>query len=237
LEAKVENAVASGAEGFGQLEPITVYQWAGKIFFGLLYRELTLAFDRSDPSFSGITTPEFLEGYQVLHGFLQSIRTAVQFEGFFPGSIFSFSLENFPELDVFDFSDSYDTMTLSLRMGDIGLVVCLKDNNVIAQDLSEIYEALKGHRLHPIQYDEFTALVFYRAFSLQRRATFVSATGRDEVPRIFSVPGWSLTPYFSDWKPELYARFLEEFWSKYGLELKDIFVPPDQVRTYLGEYL
>ncbi|MGY0685161.1 hypothetical protein ACW7DJ_11155 [Mammaliicoccus sciuri] len=47
-----------------------IFLWGAKIFYGLLYKELELVFDRTDPENSTIMNKEFFENYKISHHFL-----------------------------------------------------------------------------------------------------------------------------------------------------------------------
>ena len=237
LENEIKTAVENGPKSVAQLDKLRLYQWMGKIFFGLLFRELSLFIDRSKPEFGSITTPELLQEYLSLHDFIQSIVKPIEFKEFFPGSIFIFEVEEFPGFDKFDFSDNIFGMALCIRLGNIGIVACLKDDEQLSDFFAETYQAVKDVRLHPIQYDEFCALVFYRSCSMVRDGKYVSVTSPENGTTIVKLPGFSLAPVFSDWNYEIFARFLEKFWVKWGISIDEIFIPPNSIRTYLGDYI
>ncbi|MBC7878288.1 MAG: hypothetical protein H7Y59_14050 [Anaerolineales bacterium] len=52
---------------------------------------------------------------------------------------------------------------------------------------------------------------------------------------VIKLPGFSLAPVFDEWDNQVFARFLERFWSKWGLTYEEIFTPPNSFRSYLGE--
>jgi hypothetical protein len=237
LEEAIEFAFRKGPKQVIQTDKLLLYQWMGKIFYGLLYRELSLAADRSDPDSETITSTEMMEDYRALHGFLQSIRIPITFENFFPGSVFVFEIECAPGLGSFDYSDNPIGMTFCIRVGNTGVIACLKDDGLVLESFSELYRALDGVKLHPIQFDELCAAIFYKAFSMIRSSKYMSVTAPGAPPIVVKIPGFSQAPWFEEWKDEIFARFLESFWSKYGITFDEIFVPPNSVRTYLSQYL
>jgi len=90
--SKVENQIRKnyfkGFNDFLKVDKILVYQWIGKIFYGLLFRELSLSLERKDPEKGSITNPNLLKEFETFYGFLQSIRTPFEFLNFKPWSIF-----------------------------------------------------------------------------------------------------------------------------------------------------
>jgi len=237
LEQEIKQAIDTDFRAVARIEKLRLYQWIGKIFYGLLFRELSLSFDRSRPELGSITSPKLMQDYLALHHFLQSTIKPIEFQGFFPGSIFIFEIEVLSEFDQFNYSDSIESMAFCVRMGNIGIVACLKDDEQVYDSLFEIYQAVKDVKLHPIQYDELCAIVFYQASILARDGKYISITTPENKTTIAKAPGYSLAPVFDDWNYEIFAHFLEKFWAKWGITFDDIFVPPDSTRTYLGEYL
>ena len=237
LEQAVESTFRKGPKHLSAIDKLLLYQWTGKIFYGLLFRELSLDLDRARPEFGVITSPDLMEDYRALHGFLQSIRIPIQFGNFFPGSVFVLEIETVPDVGDFDYSDSFIGMTFCIRMGNVGLIACLKDDGLIHDSLSDLYQSLEGVRLHPIQFDELCAIIFYKAYSMARSGKYVSITPPGEQSTVVKVPGFSLVPVFEEWDNKIFARFLEEFWAKWGITYDEIYFPPDSIRSYLSDYL
>jgi hypothetical protein len=127
-------------------------------------------------------------------------------------------------------------MAFCIRMGNVGIIACLKDDEQVFGIMAETYQALMNVKLHPIQYDELCAIVFYKAFTLVRDGRYISLTTPENKTTVVKLPGFSPVPVFEDWNYEIFAHFLEEFWSKWGVSFDEIFVPPNSIRTYLGDY-
>lgn len=235
LERKIETAINQGLSHITQVEKIDLYQWTGKIFFGLLYRELSLALDRSNPELGAITTPKFLQEFRALHIFLQSIITNVEFQGFFPGSLFIFEVDTIPEIEEFDYSDNYSGMSFFIRMGNIGIIACLKDDEQILKMHSELYQKMKSKILHPIQFDEICAIIFYQSCLMVRNSKYMGVETSENQMSVIKLPGYSLAPVFDEWDNKIFVRFLERFWDKWGLTYEEIFIPPNSFRSYPGE--
>jgi hypothetical protein len=58
---------------------------------------------------------------------------------------------------------------------------------------------------------------------------------REEPTSIYELPGYSLMPYFDDWNPSIYAKFLTEFLTKYGYSYEEVYKPP-YLMTFLKEF-
>ena len=146
-------------------------------------------------------------------------------------------IETIPGVGDFDYSDSFIGMTFCIRMGKVGLITCLKDDELIHDSLSDLYQALEGVRLHPIQFDALCAIVFYKACSMARSSKCVSITSPGERSTVLKVPGFRLVPVFEEWDNKVFARFLEQFWAKWGITYDKIYFPRDSIRSYLSDYL
>lgn len=79
IEKAMSQAVLQGPKAVEDLGQKNIFIWLGKIFYGLLYRELFLQFDRRNTELGTITDPELLQEYQMHHYFLQSVRVQMDF--------------------------------------------------------------------------------------------------------------------------------------------------------------
>jgi hypothetical protein len=128
----IENAVAratrNGAAAVRALGDQVLFVWLGKIFYGLLYRELFLTADRRDLSVGMIAQPDLLRHFELHHYFLQSCRVRMSFAEEFPASIFVFDVCEPPDRrHGWDFRDNLATMFISCRVGQVGLIAVLQD--------------------------------------------------------------------------------------------------------------
>lgn len=239
--AKVENTFKQHHEQeFSEcikLDKITIFQWIAKIFYGLLFKELSLRMDRSDPLQGFITSPELLEQLRTLHTFLQSIRMPFEFVGFNPWSIFVVETHSYGDRRDFDYHDEIFTLTFSIRMGGIGIIACLEDNGAQEDLFSDYFKRFKGIKLHPTQFDELVAKVSYKAHLMNRVPKYTMILPKKEGDKVMvvspSLQGFSTLPIFDDWNQRDYAAYLTFQWRKYGMQFKDIFREPDMVLSSL----
>lgn len=87
FEVKVKTSFNAGYDEFERLDKETIFLWLGKIYFGIMYRELFLDVDRSNSENGTITTPEYVQTFNSHFMFLQGIRKRQKFKNFFPASI------------------------------------------------------------------------------------------------------------------------------------------------------
>jgi hypothetical protein len=127
LEAAVSAAVSSGFQSASELDRRLLYLWAGKLYFGVLRKEITLARERSRPNEGTILPKESLKSFSELHLFLQAIRGKHEFLGRPPYSILLCNLHDVGRPRNYFFRDSLFHMTVAIRLGEVGIIVALED--------------------------------------------------------------------------------------------------------------
>lgn len=216
-----------------------LYQWIGKIFFGILRKELTLLLDRRDREKGTIVPPDLIAEFSTLHMFLQSIRQPFEF----PDGLHFSALTAHLHLDgndAFDFHDSFELTICRLRTREIGFIVALQDVNLLAQTFGRYLEEVNGRRIAQIQFDELYAKCLYQVSLLNRIPKFVTATAKDpsQPTRVHMLPvaGLSSIPVVAEWNQGDYARVLSDFLCSrnYQMPMERLFVPPDQVVTWMS---
>ena len=232
IERRVGRALEGGAEELRKLGPKTLLLWLGKIFYGLLYKELLLPLDQRDQKEGPIVSSELLEEYKMLHFFLQSARVPIRFEKFFPASIFVFDTQAPNDIrGQFDFRDSLQTLTISIRLGHVGIIAALQDGGAQGELLTDELERFYALSLHPLQFTELTAQFFYKATLFNRVPKYV-AIETEGSASVFQLPlgGLSSKRVFDPDDRRDYAKVLSQFT---GYPMDQIFRPPDKVATWL----
>lgn len=69
VENQIKKSYFKGFNDFVKVAKLVVYQWIGKIFYGLLFRELSLSLERTDPEKGSITNPDLLKDFKTFHFF------------------------------------------------------------------------------------------------------------------------------------------------------------------------
>jgi hypothetical protein len=235
---KVENAVRSatqaGPDSVASLEPLTLFLWLGKIFYGLLYKELLLPRERKGSPKVPIVPRKALKIYDMHHLFLQAARLPMNFRDFVPASIHVFQTQTPNKRRLqFDFRDSPESLAVSCRMGNVGILAALQDGGAqklcFASDLAK-YQAVK---LHPLQFIELSAMFFYKASLFNRTPKYliIEQGGQFDVVQA-PLAGFTLRPLFDDWNQEEYARVLAYH---LRLPLDQVFRVPGRVATWLHD--
>ena len=226
-ETIIHKGVSEGFDRFKNIEEPIIFQWLGKIFYSILYKELILLADRSDPTIGTINTKEYLETFNGLHSLLQSSRYPTKFEFHYPWSIYIFKIKPFGDNRDFDFNDDCDRGAVKIRMNDIGVIACLMDHGTVKKILADRFRNVDQRILHPIQFDELAAIVFYQNSLLSRNPSFVNILDDDtNEPKLSVCPlpigGYSLKPIFTHWNMDHYLVIFSKFVHKYGYSYSDL---------------
>ena len=232
LENKISFAVKGGYTEFIKLDEHEIFLWLGKIFYGIIYKELFLKYDRRNPDNGFITSPELLRGYKTHHFFLQSIRTNMIFRNFFPASIFIFKLQKPDDIKKnFDLIDNLYSMFISLRLGEVGVIAVLQDGGA-QKSIGDYFDIYNGKELHPIQFLEICATINYKSHLFNRTPKYIFA-GSNPI-EVIQAPlgGLSGGAIFNDWRQDKYIEVLKAYTR---IDVPGMFVPPDKVMSWLRD--
>lgn len=242
IESKVRLAVEEGFDAVVALDPQTLFIWLGKIFYGMLYRELFLLMDRRSPNLGSIMSSEHMERYQMHHYFLQSCRVPMELESAdaaYPWTIYIFPIQETDDCKAgWDFRDDIVNDALFIRLGGIGMLAAF-DAGAIAVDSGVSFSRYSEYKLHPLQFEELGAAFFYKASLLDRIPKYV-VSERDKQCKVLVLPiaGLSSKPVFREWDMSSYAQMLSIFT---GAPLPQLMPEPEKVVTWLrqanGEFL
>lgn len=240
LEIDIRNAVEGGFEEFKKLDPVRVFQWISKLFYGLLFKELSLPVDIRNRQMGSIMKAEVLERFQMVHVFLQSIRIPFDFDGHYPFSIHLVRTQSTGDsYHDFDYADNFPLLTFSIRMGEIGIVASLQDGGADRFTHSEYYERLQNYTLHPLQFRELVARNTYSSSLMNRVPKFVVtfAEGGDVV-LVITMPlgGMIGGPLFDEWDNAEYVKYLHFYTLPYiKAEYEDLYVDGRYVTFLFNE--
>jgi len=232
IETSVSSAVRQGSEALQALGANIIFLWLGKIFYGILYRELSLLLNRKESGGLTIVTPDILREYEMHLFLLQQAREKVQLVDFNPGSIYVFRCQSplNPQLQ-WDLCDNVQTLFIGIRMADVGVIGVLGDGG--AQMIySDEYAKLKAIPLHPIQFRELCAHFSYRSSIATRTPKYITAQGQPH--QVYQMPlgGLSMKPYFEEWEEDIYGKFLSHYT---GLPYEMVYQGPHKVMTWLHD--
>jgi len=155
LEKVVKTAVDAGHEAVAALDKWDLFYWLATIYYGNLFRELTLKARQGDPQSPMIMTEELLSAYSLHHLLLRGRRGGVSVpDGAFPATIFVFEcqqLADFPALN-WDYGDTLVQPYVAIRMGRVGVMAFLQDWGACETEGPEVFRQAQGIALHPAQW-------------------------------------------------------------------------------------
>ncbi|MEU6677670.1 hypothetical protein [Streptomyces sp. NPDC046925] len=203
IEVDVSAAFKYGRAGVQTLSKDALFIWVGKIYYGLMYRELTLRSDIRNPGSESIMDPEFLRMFSSHHLLLQHARGLVNWRtGYSPASFLLYDCQESTGNARLNF-DYFDVVTLpflALRIGKVGVICCLQDWGRLEnyQD-DELLVRAQAAELHPQQFREIAARAAYAISLLGTKVSHIPVYG----PSSVTVLDPKLTDYFGEApKPE-----------------------------------
>ncbi|MBD1434372.1 hypothetical protein H8B06_16185 [Sphingobacterium sp. DN00404] len=233
VEGEVEEAMKAGYKEVKTLPEQLLFQWVGKILYGIVFNEIQAGIRQAVGSGEEINFSQALvHKFRNLHFMLQSLVLPMEFEHVNPFHIQVFPVDNAPE--TFLYRDEINTLIFSLRMKDFAVIATLQDNGTNAIYHEDILNKVKGHRLHPIQFEEVCARYFYSAYLFNRLPEY---TYMETPEKIYIEPmplnDWTLKPIFDNWQVKTYGQVLENFWKPWGYTLFEIIKDPEKPMTFL----
>jgi len=233
LEAEIAEAFDIGYEAIKALDDLKLFQWAGKMLYGVIFNEIQSGIKLQHSAGEEFNISQaIIHKFTNLHLMLQSLNLPVTFDGFKPYSIFLFKVNNDPV--EFYYRDEINTLTFSLRIKDFGLIICLQDNGANARFHQETVDKIGDAVLHPIQFEEFCGRVFYSAYLFNRLPEYNILPVDDDIYlEAMPLRGMSSKPLFDDWMPKTYGQVLESFWKNWNFLLFEIIKNPEQPMSFL----
>lgn len=233
LESRVRPALESGYDAVKNLSQLDLFQWVGKLVYGMVYNEIQAGIRQQaavgEPmNFSHVLAHKFKN----LHLMLQSLILPMEFDGVLPFRIDVFRVDN-PD-NTFTYRDEINTLVFSMRMKDFGIIATLQDNGTNAVYNAEYVEKVGEEVLHPIQFEELCGRFFYSAYLFNRLAEYTIMPTPDTI----YIEGMSLSegpmkPIFDPWQVKVFGQVLENFWKPWELTLFEIIKDPDNPVSFL----
>lgn len=234
IENAVKTTLDGGAPALRAMNQIDLFVWLSKIMYGLLYREHLLDFDRKKPLKGRLVRRTFLQRIHTLFLFMQAARVQVEFADFSPASIFVFDTQVPIDKRVqFDFTDSPLFLTVACRLGSVGIIAVLLDGGTHKALFEKSLARFYNIPLHPLQFRELTARVFYKASLFNRNPKYITVESKGGLlVHMMPIQGLSTKPIYDVWDMERYAKLLSHHT---GHSIEQLFVPPDKVWTFLED--
>ena len=118
------------------------------------------------------------------HFFLQSLTIPMRFTYFgaerIPGSIFLFDLKTSENpRECFNFRDDVTTLSVFMRLGSRG-IVAVADGGAIDMGIGDMVRRDGERTLHPLQFSEIGARIFYKATLFNRTPKYIMHKHNDD---------------------------------------------------------
>ncbi|WP_299701198.1 hypothetical protein [uncultured Pontibacter sp.] len=236
LEEEIAAAADQGIAGWQALEPKKLFQWIGKMYYGILITELIKEADPLIMPQNPVSeNPKMLGKFREFFKVLQSIRVPMEFSDFLPCSLFMLEVSPTEDELPFEYQDELTTMAFSIKLGPVVLVCTLLDNGIIGKALGKFYRLTQGQQLHPIQVAEFKARVFYAAYIFNVIPEYFERSLKPEDTRITldTIIDDVTSEIFNPWEMSAYAHMLEEMLKPWDIREKEILVDPSKPISFL----
>jgi hypothetical protein len=233
LENEIQDAYNSGYEAVNSLPSIKLFQWIGRLVYGIIYNELRIGMRQQQANGEPFLLSEgLIHKFGNLQTMLQSLIRPVEFEERTPWTIKLFKVDNMAE--IFNYRDEINTLTFSLAMNDFGMIACLQDNGANAIYHEEVLEKINEQQLKAIQFEEVIARFYYSNYLFNRLPEYTVMPTADMVyVEAMPLRGLSSKPLFDHWTAKPYAQVLENFWKPWGITLFEIIKDPENPISFL----
>jgi hypothetical protein len=210
--------------------------WVMKILLGIIYAERLLPLQRSKPAGRRIIPSHMRDSLAMTHFFVQGLDLKIEFEAEgklrVPGSVFLFNLKEYPDpVTHFHFRDDINTLSVFMRLGNRG-IIATADGGALDFEIGPVVKQDGAIKLHPVQFDEIGAKIFYKASLFNRTAKYITSHYK-KTYRVMQMPlaGLSGKPVFNPWDHKIYAQYLASF---FNVEVERITSPDGSlVSTWL----
>ena len=233
LEESIQKAFESGYDAVKELDQDLLFLWIAKTVYGVIFKEIQSAIKQQNTFAEGFNMSQgLIHKFGMLHTMLQKVNNDVVFEDFKPYSLFICPVNNAE--NEFAYRDEINTLTFSLRIEDFGIIMCLQDNGANKKYHEEIWNKIEGKTLHPIQFEELCAKLFYSAYLFNRLPEYhIIPTEEQIFIEAMPLRGMNAKPVFDEWAFKTYGQVVENFWKRWGFLLLEIIKNPEKPISYL----
>ncbi|HTO16860.1 MAG TPA: hypothetical protein VLZ83_13915 [Edaphocola sp.] len=233
LDNEIKATFDLGYEAVTKLPEEKLIIWMSRIVYGVYYRDMMLERQKQQKMNQQFNISDALkERFGQFHLMMQSLIAPIEFAGRRPWSISIVRLKY--SKDIFHYRDNTIHLMFSLGMNGFGLIGCLQNNGVVADDQKDILDRIGQTVMHPIQFEELCARFLYYNFLLQYKPTYEINRTEDKITieslPIQEVPG---RPLFGIWKDDVFAKVLADYWGPWGLKKAEIHDFPNSPISFL----
>ncbi len=150
------------------------------------------------------------------HFFVQGLDLKIEFEAEgklrIPGTVFLFNLKQYSDPTArFHFRDDINTLSVFMQLGNRG-IIATADGGALDLEIGSVVKRDGAIKLHPVQFNEIGAKIFYKASLFNRTAKYITSHYK-KTYRVMqmSLAGLSGKPIFDPWDHRRYAQYLASF--------------------------
>lgn len=231
LQEKVKQAFTNNDPSL--VTDVEWYQWAGIIVYGLVGAEIKNGLKSEEYKEEGFrVSPILVQKFRTLHNFLQSIVLPFEFDIPKPFSLFIYKLNSDDAIQKLEHRNEINTLTFSFRYKNLGILICLLDEEYNKNYHAELLKSIEGKTLDPIQFEELSAKVYYSnyLFSLIPEFSFNEHNGTIYVSN--KEIGIGIRTIFEKWDEKTYAQVLEAFWKPWKYSRIEILKNPEKAMSF-----
>ena len=218
LQRAIKIDMDKGHDGLKWLEPDLLYLWLQLLFYGVLYYEYSLAIKSSKIRGTFLADAGNINRFRIIHIGLNALLNKVEYKNFDPCSIIAFQIMEDEKHSAFDLNLGFNTLTMAIRFGDLGIICALLDNGIQKNSFASYLDKFSYLKMHPLQFDELYAKVSYKSYLTNLVHEYGLSYTEDASLEIgMRIPEeLKDTPVFMEWKDDLYLEVLLAYLSKYG---------------------
>jgi len=225
LEKDIQQASEKGSTGLKGLDPKRLFQWIGKMYYGILVIELINETNPLImPEHAVSENPQMQGKSRALFQVLQSLRVPMVYSDFLPCSLFILDVNDAEDELPFEYQDELSTMAFSIKLDKAVIVCTLLDNGIIKKALNKLYSVVQDKPLHPVQVAEFKARVFYAAYIFNVVPDYFIRPIKpgDQQVVLDTLIDDVTNDVFNPFEVMAYAHMLEEMLKPWGIREKEI---------------
>lgn len=208
-------------------------------------KEITLSSERSKQGDNNTILPsEWIEDLRMMHILLQSVRRPITIRNGKPYTVMVVNLhEEDSEGGNYWYRDNLFHPVLAIRSGEVGIIVALEDGGINEKAFKNYVRDVNGRKLTSIQFEELYVKTVYQTSLLKAHPKFIMSAHLDESKpmyiHMFHGAGLGQGTLLRNWDQEEFANILylsmKHWMDRMNLRLEDIFLPPDQVMTWMTD--
>lgn len=210
------------------------FQWASIIVYGLISAEIKNGLKSDEYKEEGFkVSPVLVNKFRTLHKLLQSINHDYVWDTPMPFSFISYKLNDDKNASKFEHRNEINTLTFSFRYKNLGIILCLLDNELNKQYHKELLSKWEGKVIDVIQFEELSARVYYSNYLLSIIPAFNFTKHKDSIyiTNIDSTIG--VRKIFEDWDEKTFGQVLEAFWKPWNYSRVEILKNPEKAMSFL----